>query len=89
MLTWIVTKMSALKGYLIAAGLFVVGIVASLIVGRAKQHASDTAQAQKVVSNELDKLRQKATAVQNDVSSLPPTGPDSASQQLRDDWSDR
>ena len=88
MLTWLLTKMSTIKGYLIAFALFIVGLLAAGIAGRQKQKSADLAQAGKVATETLNKISNTAQAQKDDVNKLPPAGPDSAAQQLHDDWSD-
>lgn len=88
MLQTALKAMSAIKGYLIAFVLFVVGLLAAVLVGKEKQKAADNAVAQKVVTHELDKISTTSAKVQGDVAKLPPVGPDSAAEQLRNDWDD-
>jgi hypothetical protein len=80
--------MSAIKGYLIAFALFVFGLFAAVLVGREKQKTKDTVAATQIVNQELNRIQETATHVQTDVQKLSPSGPTSAAQQLRDDWSD-
>lgn len=80
--------MSALKGYLIAFALLIAGVLAALFTAKTKQRINDINVAKQTVDVELDKIKVKANDVQVDVQKLPPVGPDSATQQLRNDWSD-
>jgi predicted naringenin-chalcone synthase len=76
------------KNWLMAAALFAVGLAAAVFWGRRKQAASDSAQASKVVTDELNRISQTAQATTKQVDNLPPTGAGSANDQLRQNWKD-
>lgn len=86
---WIMGKLTMVKNWLIAAGVFALGCFAFLIVGRRKQYVSDNQKVTEVVNHELERISNVGKKVQDDVSKLPPAGPDSADQRLQDDWSER
>lgn len=76
------------KSWFIAAALFIVAIVTALFVGKAKQKANDIAAAKVETQKALDKISKVKNDVKNQTDSLPPCGPDSAADQLRNDWSE-
>lgn len=78
-----------LKNWLIAGGVFIVGLAAAVFMGRAKQRSADVAKSNEAVNHELDRISKTATSAQNTVENLPPSGPGSATQQLHDDWSEQ
>lgn len=75
-----------IKNGLIAAGVFVLAVIAALFVGREKQKAKDTAAAKQTVDQSLDKIKEASREIKNDISQAPPTGPDSVDSQLRNDF---
>lgn len=77
-----------IKSWFIAACLFVAAIVAALFVGKVKQHANDVAAAKVETQKALDKISKVQTHVKSQTDALPPTGPNSAADQLRNDWSE-
>lgn len=86
---WLIGKLTVIKNWLIAGGVFILGCLAFLVVGRRKQYVSDNQKVTEVVNNELERISNVAKKSQDDVSKLPPTGTDSAGQQLQDDWGER
>lgn len=75
-----------IKNGLIAAGVFVLAVIAALFVGREKQKAKDTAAAKQTVDQSLDKIKEASRGIKNDISQAPPTGPNSVDGQLRNDF---
>lgn len=80
--------LAVIKNWLIAGALLVAGVAAALFIGKAKQKATDNATVSKVVNHELSRISETSKATTQQVDNLPPTGPDSANNQLREDWSD-
>lgn len=86
-MAWITAKVVMIKSWLIAIALFIVGLAAAVFWGKHKQSQKDNAAAAQVVTEQLNKLSTVAKEEQNHVQNLPPSGTDSATQQLRDGWS--
>jgi hypothetical protein len=68
--------------------LLVLGIIASLLIGKRKQSAKDIAIAEKTVKESLDKIAATSEKVKRDVQNHPATGADSSAERLRRDWSE-
>lgn len=81
-------RLAMIKNWLIAGALLVAGVVAAVFVGKQKQKVADVSTVSKVVNDELSRISETAKANQEQTNHLPPTGADSANEQLRQDWSD-
>jgi len=78
-----------IKSWLIAGGMFIVGCVAALALGRRKQFKADKNKVQENVSETLERISKVSKAAQDDATSRPESGPNSSADKLRDDWSER
>jgi hypothetical protein len=89
MLTKILKVPVMIKSWLIAGGMFIVGCVAALILGRRKQYKIDKNKVQENVTETLDRIAKVSKSALDDAAKRPDSGPNSSADKLRDDWSER
>lgn len=82
-------KLTMFKNWLIAGGVFLVGLAAAVLIGKRKATVANEATVKEAVNEALNTIAETTKEVNDHVEKLPNTGPGSAGDELRNDWSER